>query len=282
MRLLRPAAEMQAAALAWRAQGLRLALVPTMGALHEGHLSLVRLAREGADVVVVSIFVNPTQFGPREDFAAYPRELERDLSLCAEAGADAVFAPSVEDMYPAGHSVHIDETALSTHLCGAARPGHFRGVCTVVAKLFHLCLPHRAVFGEKDAQQLRVIRRLVRDLNFPVEIVAAPTAREADGLARSSRNRYLGPEERAAARVVPRALDAVAERVAAGERDPAVLRAVLAATVAAEPLARVDYLEVVDDETLVPATARLAQPFLVAVAVHIGRTRLIDNRRFAP
>ena len=277
MKIIESASEMQQTALALRAQGRRIGFVPTMGNLHDGHLSLVRIAKQHADVVVVSIFVNPTQFGPNEDFAAYPRTFEADRALCEAEGVDLVFYPSVPDMYPAGASVAVTENALSRTLCGAARPGHFDGVCTVVAKLFNIVLPHVAVFGEKDAQQLRVIRRMVRDLRFPVEIVSGPTAREPDGLARSSRNQYLTAEQRPQAVCLRRALDEAERLFAAGERDPKKLVAAMRAVVAQAPAAKIDYVEIVDDETLQPLAGPIARPALAALAVWVGTPRLIDN-----
>jgi pantoate--beta-alanine ligase len=273
---------MQQTALALRAAGKRIGFVPTMGNLHDGHLSLVRIAKQHSDVVVVSIFVNPTQFGPNEDFAAYPRTFEADRALCEAEGVDLVFYPSVPDMYPAGASVSLTENSLSRTLCGAARPGHFDGVCTVVAKLFNLVLPHVAVFGEKDAQQLRVIRRMVRDLRFPVEIVSGPTAREADGLARSSRNQYLTAEQRPQAVCLRRALDEAERLFAAGERDPRKLVAAMRAVVAQAPAAKIDYIEIVDDETLQPLAGPIARPALAALAVWVGTPRLIDNAVLRP
>jgi pantoate--beta-alanine ligase len=281
MDILDEPAAMQRMALAWRAAGRRVALVPTMGCLHEGHLSLVRLARERADITVLSLFVNPTQFGPNEDLAQYPRDFARDERLCREAGVDALFAPADGGLYAPGHSVYVVEESLARGLCGAARPTHFRGVCTVVAKLFHLVLPHVAVFGEKDAQQLRVIRRMVRDLDFPVEIVAGPIVREPDGLAMSSRNRYLSPDERRQAACLRRALDRAGALVRGGERDAARIRGAMRETIAAAPAARIDYVEIVDDETLEPV-ARIERPALAALAVFIGATRLIDNARLTP
>ena len=277
MKIISSASEMQRAALALRAQNRRIGFVATMGNLHDGHLSLVRIAKRHADVVVVSLFVNPAQFGPNEDFAAYPRTFEADRALCEAAGVDLVFYPSVPEMYPAGASVSVTENSLSRTLCGAARPGHFDGVCTVVAKLFNVVLPHVAVFGEKDAQQLRVIRRMVRDLRFPVEIVSGPTAREPDGLARSSRNQYLTPAQRPQAVCLRRALDEAERRFAAGERDPAALVAAMRAVVAQAPAAKIDYVEIVDDETLQPLAGPIARPALAALAVWVGTPRLIDN-----
>jgi pantoate--beta-alanine ligase len=272
---------MQDAALALRAAGRRIGVVPTMGYLHDGHASLIRLARTRADVVIVTLFVNPTQFGPNEDLSRYPRDFERDRALCEAEGADILFAPEPGTVYATDHSVWIDEDRLSRGLCGASRPGHFRGVCTVVAKLFNLTQPHVAVFGEKDAQQLRVIRRMVRDLDIPVEIIAGPTAREPDGLAMSSRNACLSPEERAQAVCLRRALDEATGRLAAGERDAARLRAAMAEVVAGAPLAHADYVEIVDDETLEPVTT-IDRPALAALAVFVGRTRLIDNTVLRP
>ena len=282
MQIVTTAADLQQAALQLRAEGRRIGFVPTMGNLHEGHLSLIRIARQRADIVIVSVFVNPTQFGPNEDFAAYPRTFEADRALCEQEGVDLLFFPSVAEMYPDGASVSLVETALSRTLCGASRPGHFDGVCTVVAKLFNLALPHLAVFGEKDAQQLRVIRRMVRDLRFPVEIVPGPTCREPDGLARSSRNQYLTPAQRPQAAVLRRALDEAERLFANGERDPALLTAAMRAVLARAPDARIDYVSIVDDETLQPLSGPILRPALVALAVWIGQPRLIDNTLLRP
>ena len=282
MKTIESASEMQQAALALRAQGRRIGFVPTMGNLHDGHLSLVRIAKQHADVVVVSIFVNPTQFGPNEDFAAYPRTFEADRALCEAEGVDLVFYPSVPDMYPAGASVSVTEKSLSRTLCGAARPGHFDGVCTVVAKLFNVVLPHVAVFGEKDAQQLRVIRRLVRDLRFPVEIVPGPTVREPDGLAQSSRNQYLTPAQRPQAACLRRALDEAERLFAGGERDPRTIVAAMRARIAEAPDAKIDYVSIVDDETLQPLAGPIVRPALAALAVWVGKPRLIDNAVLRP
>ncbi len=256
-----------------------VALVPTMGALHAGHLALISQARRAVGakgLVAVSIFVNPLQFGPAEDLSRYPRPLRRDLALCRTNGVDLVFHPGAEDMYAAGQSIAVSETLLSAGLCGHSRPGHFSGVCTVVAKLFNLVRPEVAVFGRKDYQQLAIIRRMVRDLNFPVRIVPAETVREPDGLAMSSRNMYLPPDERAQAPVLRRALLLAAEKVKAGERDAGRLRDAVIETLAGAPLAQVDYAEIVDEETLQPVR-RIEQPTLIALAVFFGRTRLIDN-----
>lgn len=248
-----------------------------MGCLHEGHLSLVKLARDRADLVVLSIFVNPIQFLEGEDFSRYPRPVERDEALCLEAGVDILFYPEGEQMYAPDHSVVVEETLLSGGLCGTSRPGHFRGVTTVVAKLFNMVLPDVAVFGQKDAQQLRVIQRMVRDLNFPVEIVGGPIVREPDGLAMSSRNQYLTPGGRKDALCLRRSLQDAESRVRAGERSVERLRRGIADILAGVPDAVVDYIEFVDNETLVPVS-RVERPVLVALAVKIGATRLIDNQ----
>ncbi|VTR92041.1 pantoate--beta-alanine ligase : Pantothenate synthetase OS=Thermotoga maritima (strain ATCC 43589 / MSB8 / DSM 3109 / JCM 10099) GN=panC PE=3 SV=1: Pantoate_ligase [Gemmata massiliana] len=266
-------ADVRAAVDAARAAQKPIAFVPTMGALHEGHAALVRAAR---GFVVVSIFVNPTQFGPKEDFAKYPRTIEADQKLCGEAGASLIFAPGVEEMYPTNSVTFVDVAKLGDHLCGAARPGHFRGVCTVVLKLFNIVRPDVAHFGAKDYQQARIIAQMVRDLNVPVEVRVEPTIREADGLALSSRNRYLSADERAVAPRIYQMLQATRVRAAAGEIDAARLESALAADLATIPGARVDYARVVDAETLQPL-ARLDRPAVAAVAVFLGTTRLIDN-----
>ena len=259
----------------------RRVLVPTMGALHHGHLELIRIARDAAGRdghVSVSIFVNPLQFGPGADYERYPRTLEADEDACRAAGVDLLFRPRPAEMYHADRSVVVEETALSEALCGRSRPGHFRGVCTVVTKLFHLLAPHAAVFGEKDFQQLAIIRRMVRDLNFAVEIIGAPTVREADGLAASSRNRYLTPDERQQATVLRAALLEAAELARGGETSAARIVETVRDRIAAAPLARIDYVELVDAETLQPHQDATGDS-LVAVAVFFGRTRLIDNIR---
>jgi len=257
--------------------GARVALVPTMGALHDGHLSLVDLARRHGDRVVVSVFVNPVQFDRADDFARYPRDLERDGALLAAAGVDVLFAPEVGDVYPPGAQTFVTVDALAEPLCGAHRPGHFRGVATVVLKLFTIVQPDVAVFGEKDYQQLAVIRRMVRDLFLDVDVVGAPIVREPDGLAMSSRNRRLDAAERAAARCLSTALDAAEAHVAAGERDGAAIVAAAAGAIAREPRARGEYVALVDADTLAPVST-LDECALVALAVWIGSTRLIDNR----
>jgi pantoate--beta-alanine ligase len=259
-----------------RSGGATVGLVPTMGALHDGHLSLIRRARAQNGFVVISIFVNPTQFGSGEDLETYPRDLEQDMRLARSAGADLVFSPPVPEMYPKGFSTWVDVEGLTQGLCGASRPGHFRGVCTVVAKLFNLCMPDRAYFGEKDAQQLAVIKKMVRDLDMPVGIVPCPTVREPDGLALSSRNTRLSPEERAQAPVVHSALTAALTLVENGERDARRLTDEMRAVLAEADLARIDYVEVVDADELLPLDV-LAGPGLIALAVWFGGTRLIDN-----
>jgi len=252
-------------------------LVPTMGYLHEGHLFLVRRARADNQHVVVTIFVNPTQFGPQEDYQHYPRDPERDLRLLEQEGADVVFMPSVEEMYPPGFDAWVEVgEALTGRLEGAARPGHFRGVTTVVAKLFEIVQAQRAYFGQKDGQQLAVIRKMVADLNMGVEIVGLPTVREPDGLAMSSRNVYLSPEERRAATVLWRSLGRARELFDGGERRAEVIRGEMQAVLASEPLARVEYVSVADAETLAELEA-IEGPAMVSLAVRIGKTRLIDN-----
>ena len=262
-----------------RREGARTVLVPTMGALHAGHRALIEEGRElaGEDgVLVVSVFVNPTQFGVGEDFAIYPRTLERDSTLCEEAGADLVFAPEVATMYAPDASIHVTESLLSRHLCGESRPGHFSGVCTVVAKLFNIVRPDIAVFGKKDRQQLAIIRRMVRDLDFPIEIVGIETVREEDGLAVSSRNRYLDPDQRAEAPRLHHGLALARTAFFEGEQDADTLAAIVADTLAPCRFARIDYIEVVDAATLQPVT-RIGSAAVLAAAVFFGDTRLIDN-----
>jgi len=267
---------MRDASRAARRAGKRTGFVPTMGALHEGHLSLVRVARAATDVVVASIFVNPTQFGPNEDLAKYPRSFERDCQMLEREGVECVFAPSVEEMYPAGAVTWVTVEGMSEKLDGRSRPGHFRGVTTVVSKLFHIVEPDRAFFGQKDAAQVAIIRRMVRDLNLPVEIVVCPILREADGLAMSSRNAYLDPEQRRQALVLHRSLMRVQHMAEAGEQDASRLIAAGRETFAHEPGVRLDYLEIVDPATLDPM-ADISAGVLVAVAAYVGTTRLIDN-----
>ena len=257
-------------------EGRRVGLVPTMGALHEGHLSLVRAARAQCHTVVVSIFVNPLQFGPSEDLAKYPRTFERDCELLEREQVDIVFAPLVDDMYPKNTVTYVSVEGMSEKLCGRSRPGHFRGVTTVVAKLFHIVEPELAFFGQKDAAQCAIIRRMVRDLNFPVEIVVGPIVREPDGLAMSSRNAYLSPQERQSALVLYRALAEVKRRFDQGERNADKLVEVGRRVLAQEPGARADYLEIVAPDTLDPIE-EIRSETLVAVAAFVGGTRLIDN-----
>ena len=258
----------------WKKEGKTIGLVPTMGFLHEGHASLIRKCREQNDIVVVSDFVNPTQFGPNEDLEAYPRDFERDSKLCESLGADLIFAPSPEDMYHDPHAfVSID--TLSETLCGKTRPIHFKGVCTVVTKLFHIVAPDRAYFGEKDAQQLAIIRKMVKDLNFDIEIVGCPIVREEDGLAKSSRNTYLNDKERQAALCLSRAVKTGKEVIYTGADAKEVLNP-MKAIIEAEPLARIDYVMMVDALTM-QQIEKADRDVLVAMAVYIGKTRLIDN-----
>ncbi len=260
----------------WRKAGLSIGLVPTMGYLHEGHASLIKKAVEQNDRVVVSVFVNPTQFGPTEDLESYPRDFEKDARLCEELGADLVFHPEPEEMYAPDFCTWVDMDVLSKTLCGKSRPIHFRGVCTVVSKLFHIAVPDRAYFGQKDAQQLAVIRRMVRDLNMDIEIVGCPIIREEDGLAKSSRNTYLSPEERKAALILSKSVFLGEEMANAGEKDACVIKKAMIDKIESEPLARIDYVEIVDGISMQPVD-RIEGPILAAIAVYIGKTRLIDN-----
>ena len=277
LKVLAKIEEMRAALLETRqGGGKRLGLVPTMGALHEGHLSLVRAARTACDVVASSIFINPTQFGPNEDLAKYPRSFERDRDLLEREAVDFLFAPSVEEMYPPGAVTWVTVEELSGKLDGRSRPGHFRGVTTIVAKLFHIVGPDVAFFGQKDAAQLAIIRRMVRDLDLPVEIVACPIVREPDGLAMSSRNRYLDPEQRKQALALHRALGRIEELANAGEDSTDELLRAGRAELGRQPGVRLDYLEIVDPETLDPVDD-ISQRALAAIAAYVGPTRLIDN-----
>jgi pantoate--beta-alanine ligase len=260
------------------ASGQTLGFVPTMGYLHAGHLSLVKMAREQNDVVAVSIFVNPTQFGPNEDFSRYPRDMGRDLAMLKDAGVDWVFAPSVEEMYPQGFSTYVEVRGVTERLEGAARPGHFLGVATIVAKLSNIVQPHRAYFGQKDAQQVAVIKKMVADLNFPLEIVIGQIVREPDGLAMSSRNVYLSPEGRQAALVLSKALNTAKALWERGERRGTALRDAMLSTINAEPLAQTEYVSVADPVTLEELDdGDQAREALASLAVRIGKTRLIDN-----
>jgi pantoate--beta-alanine ligase len=276
MKICKTIDDMRAASRAAHREGKRLGFVPTMGALHEGHLSLMRTAKAKCDVVAVSIFVNPLQFGPREDLAKYPRTFERDSELLEKEAVDILFVPAAEEMYPAGAVTYVTVEGLSDKLCGRSRPGHFRGVTTVVAKLFHIVEPDLAFFGQKDAAQATIIRRMVRDLNLPVEIVICPIVREPDGLAMSSRNAYLSPQERKSALVLQRSLTQVRNRFDQGERNAANLIDAGKQVLAQEPTVRLDYFEIVDPATLDPMH-EVASSALVAIAAFVENTRLIDN-----
>ncbi len=290
MQIVETVRELRALADAERASGRRVALVPTMGALHAGHRSLIELARSRADRVWLSLFVNPSQFDDPGDLARYPRSLERDVDFCREAGVDLVFVPPASEMYPEGASTWVEVAGLSEPLCGASRPGHFRGVATVVAKLLMAARPQLAVFGEKDYQQLVLVRRMTRDLLLDTEILGAPTLREPDGLALSSRNRVLDPEARRQAAVLSRALDAAAASVEAGQTDAAAILERVRAEIGKAPRAEIDYAELCDPESLEPAASVLRGPALLALAVHFrvgegpeaARVRLIDNRILRP
>lgn len=260
----------------WRKQGLSVGLVPTMGYLHEGHKSLITRAVSENDKVVVSVFVNPMQFGPSEDLESYPRDMDRDAAVCEEAGAALVFHPEPSEMYHEGFSSYIDMNTLTEGLCGKSRPTHFRGVCTVVAKLFNIVVPDRAYFGQKDAQQLAVVRHMADDLSYGIEIIGCPIVREEDGLAKSSRNTYLSNEERKAALILNKALSEGKKLINSGEKDADKIKATISDIINTEPLARIDYVEVVSWDTLEPIKEINGQ-VLAAVAVFIGKTRLIDN-----
>lgn len=274
--VVRTKEEIRRLVAAARAEGRRIGFVPTMGALHVGHRALMEQAVAENGFTVLSVFVNPTQFGPAEDFDAYPRQLEADVALATEVGVNVVFAPRADEMYAPNHSTWVLEESLSEGLCGARRPGHFRGVATVCTKLFNIVRPDRAYFGRKDYQQLQVIRRMVRDLDLPVEIVPVATVRDGDGLAKSSRNQYLSPDERRAALAVWRSLKQASAMIVGGEKSPRAVADAVRAEIVREGVLRVEYIEIVHAETLEPA-APLEGPILVAVAVHCGSTRLIDN-----
>lgn len=273
-------AEVRAVVREWKRQGLTVGLVPTMGYLHEGHASLVRESVRRCDRTVASVFVNPTQFGPNEDLATYPRDFERDREILEREGCDMVFHPSVGEMYPEGFATYVEiQSDMPKQLCGKSRPIHFRGVCTVVCKLFNIAEPDMAFFGEKDAQQLAIVKRMARDLSMAVEVIGCPIVREEDGLAKSSRNAYLDGEERGAALVVSKAVALGKKMTEEGERDAAKVTAAMRALIEAEPLARVDYVSAVDGETMAPSE-KIKDGTLVALAVYIGKTRLIDNFTF--
>ena len=280
MNILTTVDEVRTQVKAWKKEGQSVALVPTMGYLHEGHGSLIERARKENDKVVVSIFVNPMQFGPTEDLESYPRDLEKDAAYCESLGADVIFHPQPEEMYHEGFSSFVDMTVLTQELCGLSRPVHFRGVCTVVSKLFHIVTPDRAYFGQKDAQQLAVIKHMVDDLNMDVEVIGCPIVREADGLAKSSRNTYLSAEERSAALVLSRSIKLAGELYDNGERDSAKIISAMTELIEKEPLAKIDYVKIVDALTM-QQIAEIDRPALCAIAVYIGKTRLIDNISFS-
>ncbi|SHG44227.1 pantothenate synthetase [Thermosyntropha lipolytica DSM 11003] len=277
MRVIERASEMQTLVLNYKKEGKIIGLVPTMGYLHAGHMALVKKARAMCDLVIVSIFVNPIQFGQGEDFDIYPRDLERDLKLLIDEEVDFVFHPAVGEMYPPGYSTYVEvEGEITSKMCGASRPGHFRGVTTVVSKLFHICLPDYAFFGQKDAQQVTIIEKMVRELNFPVKIVRVPIVREEDGLAMSSRNVYLNPQEREDALVLYRALKHAEKLIAEGERDVDFVKQEMEKVIKMVPYAVIDYIEIVRAEDL-GALDKIEGQVLLALAVKIGKTRLIDN-----
>lgn len=276
MKIIKTIEELRPIIKGWKREGLTVGLVPTMGYLHDGHKSLIVKAVSENDKVVVSDFVNPTQFGANEDLSSYPRDIERDAALCEAAGADIIFHPEPEEMYFPDKCTFVDMDKLTKGLCGKTRPVHFSGVCTVVSKLFNIVTPDRAYFGQKDAQQLAVIKRMVRDLNFDITIVGCPIVREADGLALSSRNTYLNEEERKAALILNKSLTLGKEMIEAGEKNAAKVREAIIKHMETEPLAKVDYVEIVDAENLEPVET-IDAPVLVATAVYIGKTRLIDN-----
>ena len=276
MKVVKTVKEVREIVSEWRKEGLTVGLVPTMGYLHEGHQSLIVKSVSQNDRTVVSVFVNPIQFGPNEDFEAYPRDMEHDKALVEKAGGDLIFNPEPSEMYPGHFTSFIDTTETTELLCGAVRPIHFRGVCTVVGNLFNIVCPDRAYFGQKDAQQLATIRRFVRDLNFPIEIIPCPIVREADGLAKSSRNTYLSAEERQAALILSKSLKKGKEAIEAGEKNAKKIIEIIKTNLETEPLARVDYVEVVDFENI-QRVDTISGETLVAIAVYIGKTRLIDN-----
>lgn len=277
MKVVKTIKEVKEAVAAWRKEGEQIALVPTMGFLHNGHKSLMDKAKEENDRVAVSIFVNPIQFGPNEDFATYPRDLEHDKAVCESAGVDLIFTPEKEEMYADGFCSFVGMTVLTEELCGKSRPCHFQGVCTVVSKLFNIVTPDRAYFGQKDAQQLAIIKRMVQDLNMNVTVIGCPIVREEDGLALSSRNTYLSKEERKAALILSRTLNMAEKMAKQGDCDVNTLLTMMKKNIETEPLARIDYVEAVDVLTMKPVE-ELTESTLAAMAVYIGKTRLIDNR----
>lgn len=276
--IIRNVSEMQVTAARLRSSGKRISVVPTMGFLHEGHLSLVRLARQHGDVVITTIFVNPTQFGPSEDFHRYPRDFDRDTHLAVDAGTDYIFAPATEEMYREGHATYVNVERVTSYLEGKSRPGHFRGVATIVAKLFNVTRPHCAVFGQKDAQQVVVVKQMLQDLNFDVEIVVGPIVREPDGLAMSSRNTYLTPQQRKEATVLFRSLTLANEKIRSGERRSEQVIRAMTDLIASTTSGAVDYVSVADGTTLEEvSTCEAGRPLLISLAVRFGNTRLIDN-----
>lgn len=275
MKIVSTVKEVREYVSAWKKEGNTVGFVPTMGYLHEGHMSLIDAAREN-DRVVVSIFVNPIQFGPNEDLASYPRDLDHDAKMCEEHGVDLIFHPTVEEMYGDNFYSYVDMNVLTQELCGLTRPVHFRGVCTVVTKLFNIVAPDKAYFGQKDAQQLAIIKRMVKDLNMPLEIVGCPIVREADGLAKSSRNTYLSEEERKAALVLSRAVFMAKEMAEQGERDAKKIVSAMKAEIEKEPLAKIDYVKAVATDDM-QQVEKIEGEVLIAIAVYIGKTRLIDN-----
>lgn len=277
--LVKEIRELRSLIKAWKREGLSIGYVPTMGALHEGHESLIKRAVEENDKVVVSVFVNPTQFGPNEDYDSYPRDINRDMEICINAGAAIVFNPEPSEMYYDNKSTSVNVSNLTSVLCGAKRPGHFDGVCLVVSKFFNIVIPDKAYFGEKDAQQVAVIKRMVRDLNMDVEIVACPIIREEDGLAKSSRNTYLSDDERKAALVLSRSLRLAKEALNEGERNANAIKKIVKEEIDKESLAKIDYVEIVDSESL-ESVEKIEKSALIPIAVYIGKTRLIDNFTF--
>lgn len=277
--LVKEIRELRSLIKAWKREGLSIGYVPTMGALHEGHESLIKRAVEENDKVVVSVFVNPTQFGPNEDYDSYPRDINRDMEICINAGAAIVFNPEPSEMYYDNKSTSVNVSNLTSVLCGAKRPGHFDGVCLVVSKFFNIVTPDKAYFGEKDAQQVAVIKRMVRDLNIDLEIVACPIIREEDGLAKSSRNTYLSDEGRKAALVLSRSLRLAKEALNHGERNANAIKEIIREEINKESLAKIDYVEIVDSESL-ENVQKIEKSILIPIAVYIGKTRLIDNFTF--
>lgn len=279
MKLVKTIKEVRDIIKQWRAEGQTIGLVPTMGYLHEGHTSLIDESVKNNNKTVVSVFVNPMQFAPTEDLESYPRDIEHDSALCREHGADLIFNPEPSEMYKDGFSTYVDMSVLTEELCGLSRPIHFRGVCTVVTKLFNIVTPDSAYFGEKDAQQLAVIKHMVRDLNMDINVVGCPIVREADGLAKSSRNTYLSSEERWAALILSKTLKLGKELIDNGERNTGAIINAMTANIKTEPLAKIDYVKIVDSETMQPVD-KIDRPVLCAMAVYIGKTRLIDNFSF--